>query len=67
MESKIQEINLGPHDIYACSEIQECLHTPDQWDYLDETQNGDEIVLMHQCQCGKKVYERFTYSETLIE
>ena len=66
MESK-KEISLGPHGLYACGKIHECLHTPDQWDYLTKIQEGDEIVQSHRCRCGKTVYEKFTYSETIIE
>ena len=43
-----------------------CEHTPEKLDLLDTDYQGDRIIHHSQCECGKRVKEIFTLSETKI-
>ena len=43
-----------------------CEHTPEKLDLLGSDYQGDRIIYHFQCECGKRVKEIFTLSETKI-
>ncbi len=43
-----------------------CFHEPHQTDLVNWEQNGDEIIQIFQCECGKEVTELFRLSERKV-
>ena len=64
--SKTEEEFIPSEDIFPHID-EECFHTPDKLDYVCETTCGDEIIRTYNCQCGKKVTERFTLSSVSVK
>jgi len=64
--SKIDEQFIPSEDIFPHI-TEECFHTPDKLDYAGGTTCGDEIRKTFNCQCGKKVTERFTLRNVSVK
>jgi len=43
-----------------------CFHEPHQTDLVNWEHNGDEIIQIFQCECGKEVTELFRLSERKV-
>ena len=46
--------------------VDQCEHTPDLWQKIDHIDDGDQIVNVYKCKCGKTVEEIFALSDTRV-
>ena len=44
----------------------QCEHTPDLWHQIDHIDDGDQIINVYKCKCGKTVEEIFALSGTRV-
>jgi hypothetical protein len=53
-------------ELQSIQEVELCLHEPFQLDLMGCDYNGDKIIHIFQCKCGKKVTEFFSLLERRV-
>ena len=62
--TKAEEQFIPMYDLYPHDDYDECLHTPDNLEFINEIQKSDEIIREYDCKCGKRIQNIYTFLKT---